>query len=197
MVCFKIKSNLFALLLWTFMSFIEKTSYYNHRSLESVNPGARRKTKPKMPCLKFSGQHHSLKLNLPWASTVICHTISTSPLTFKASLMGLSCKSPTHTPHFFRCRHFKKRLKRQRGKWNEVATYEVQVLHACITICRPNFEVPVWQNSSFLSSFLQILERNTTSFKSFLAAKTFCPKQPHRKWFNLCQEEFENGKEWF
>lgn len=105
--------------------------------------------------------------------------------------------SPTRTPHFFCCRHFKKHLKRWKRKGNEVATYEVQVLHACIAICRPNFEVPVWQNSSFLSLFLQILERKTTSFKSFLATKTFRPKQPHSKWFNMCQEEFEKGRAWF
>lgn len=151
------------------------------------------KLSQKCPVSTFQASFHSLKLNLPWTSTVICHTISTSPMTFKAYLKGLFQMSPTRTEHFC-CRHFKKHLKRWRRKWNEVAAYEVQVLHTCITICRPIFEVPVWQNLSFLSLFPQILERKTTAFKSFLAAKTLCPKHPHSKWFNMCQEEFENGK---
>lgn len=105
--------------------------------------------------------------------------------------------SPTHTPHFFCCRPFKKHLKRWRRKWNEVTTYEVQVLNTCITICRPSFEVPVWQNWSLLSLFPYILRRKPLLSSQSWQQKHFVQNNYTASDLTCARKNLKRGKHGF
>lgn len=86
--------------------------------------------------------------------------------------------SPTPIPQFY-CRPLKiNHLKRWRRKWIEVTTYEVYVLHICITICRPSF-FPVWKAEVSYSFFSPNTQKKTTAFETALAAKIFHLKLPY------------------